>query len=577
MTLAPARASHEQDCLSYLEDSYPLLVEPFLQELETARSATLELLVLGLLREGLAPVQGKLARLGRATVQVSEFGFGRFQLQSPVSAAGFKLQAASQLIELLEDETPFYLWDRLAKELDNGACNLALARAFAVSKRDQLRPFGYRDYFEYVLDQKRKQPTLDRALLSESLCIDGHNLHPCAKTRLDLDPEALVAGSAEMVGRPRLGLLSAEPWLVRSSGLEPAQLMGQVFGPLPVETGRIPLPVHQWQAETVLPRLGHELAQGVLRRENWSQECRSLASFRTVAVSPSHRLKVSVSSQMTSTQRCISPQTVLNGPRVSALMEQLSPQIGHRFVPLPELGGLCLQTHEDQERLLNCLVRAGLEPFLEDDEVPVTACSLTANSPVGVGSLLEQAARPDPLGFLKAYAELVIPPHLTLLSAFGLTLEAHLQNCIVTFKKRQPYRLFVRDWGGIRLYRPRLEERGFSLELEPGSVTEAKSLEAARDKLYYCLFQAHIGEVVFHLVRRFGLKEARCWNPIQTVIDTTFDRLEGGARPEWARADRQALAQPTLRHKALTLMRLHPEPGDRYVRVKNPLAGQDYL
>ena len=61
------------------------------------------------------------------------------------------------------------------------------------------------------------------------------------------------------------------------------------------------------------------------------------------------------------------------------------------------------------------------------------------------------------LGWLEAYARLLLPPVLGLATRHGIGLEAHLQNCVPTFVEGRPHRLALRDLAGMRLYPGRLE------------------------------------------------------------------------------------------------------------------------
>ncbi|MGE0493966.1 MAG: IucA/IucC family siderophore biosynthesis protein [Vulcanimicrobiota bacterium] len=574
-------SSEEQQRLEYLQANDPTLAPIFLEQLPGAHADTLKRLAGSLLREGFAgePLAGLSdCRLGAVTIeQVEGFALGRNRILGRIRAGGRELTTPLELIASVRTNQPGLQWDQLALELENGAANLALARAFWQRRAHGLADLGCSDYFELV-ERLAQDPGFDRALFSETLCIEGHNLHPCAKTRLDLDPRALMEGSAELEGRPTIGLFSADPGRVEWAGIEPPrQLLEEVLGPLP-GGDRWPLPVHRWQQQTVLPSLAADLEVGDLRLEDWQREVRSTASFRTLAVSAGYRLKLSVSSQMTSTQRCISPQTTLNGPAVSRLLNGLRCELGADFVPLAELAGLHYRPHQASPRLLNCIVREGTDPKLAPGEIPIACCSLTSQAPTGSGSLLEQAVARHgrgPVAFMADYAQLIVPPHLTLLCGFGLALEAHLQNCIVAFDQGRPSRLLALDWGGIRAFAPRLSARGLALPLAPGSVTISPTLEAARDKLFYCLYQAHLGEIVLHLAERFELDETLLWAEVHQVSARHLARLERDPRCRaWVRTDREALYAPRLKHKALTRMRLAPAADYHYVPVTNPLFRQ---
>jgi siderophore synthetase component len=172
----------------------------------------------------------------------------------------------------------------------------------------------------------------------------------------------------------------------------------------------------------------------------------------------------------------------------------------------------------------------------------------------------------DPAAWLDAYARLLLPPLLRL-TARGVALEAHLQNCLPTFVAGVPHRLAVRDFAGLRLHLPRLTAQGLTLNLWPSSVIGTTDEDVLRAKIGYTALQAHLGEVVIQLGAAFGLDEGRAWRAVRAVVDETYEGL--GDDPA-ARRDHAALTAPMVPHKALVRMRL-AGAGDEYLPVRNPL------
>ena len=163
----------------------------------------------------------------------------------------------------------------------------------------------------------------------------------------------------------------------------------------------------------------------------------------------------------------------------------------------------------------------------------------------------------EPPGWLREYAELLLPPLLRL-TARGVALEAHLQNCLPTFVDGRPHRLVLRDFAGLRLHLPRLAAAGHEIALWPGSVVGTADPELFRAKIGYTAFQAHLGELVIRL-GPLGLAERDAWRIVRDVVDAhcTGD-------------DHAAFTAPLVAHKALVRMRLSGE-GDVYIPVRNPL------
>jgi siderophore synthetase component len=173
------------------------------------------------------------------------------------------------------------------------------------------------------------------------------------------------------------------------------------------------------------------------------------------------------------------------------------------------------------------------------------------------------------------YARLLLPPLLRLAAGYGIALEAHLQNCVPTFLRGVPHRLALRDFAGLRLYRPRLAARGVELALWPGSVVGTDDPDVLLAKLAYTALQANLGELVVRLVGSHALDEPAAWRRVRAVVDQVYGELRAdpgapaGVRAA-ARADHAFLTAPTVPHKALVRMRM-AGAGDAYVPVPNPL------
>lgn len=447
---------------------------------------------------------------------------------------------------------PDWDWPTLALEIDNAVANLALILAHRKMNLEAASPW------------QRLKVAEDSLQSSESLCLGGHNLHPCARTRLGIDVQGLLSGAAELGGQPTLRLVSlAEElagWTTAKPEQSPNDYARNLFPGLKPEVGRVYLLAHEWQCDHVVPNLyADELASGELRLEDETIVGRATAAFRTVILSEEWTSKVSIGSQMTSTTRCISHQTALNGPRITALLQELQ-----RVVPgyeiLEESCGVHFRSTDSRKsRNLTCLYRRSLASVLEPGEIAVSGASLTTV----LGEILTEFEG-GAEEFFDEYLCLVLPPHLRLFSEYGIALEAHLQNCIVTFRRARPYRLFLRDWGGLRIDMERLHQAGYSVELAADSLTEAKSLHSAREKLVYCLFRAHIEELVNCVSREGGVSTSALWTQARDHLTALYEDID---RPE----DLATFLSPTWNLKALTRMRLQPDQGYIYVEHPNPL------
>ncbi|GAB7045240.1 IucA/IucC family protein [Catenuloplanes indicus] len=410
----------------------------------------------------------------------------------------------------------------------------------------------------------------EAALAYERLAITGHNLHPCGRTRLGWDVPDLLAHDLETPGTT-----------LRFVAVRRDLLTGRLEHPdlPPAPDGYAVQPVHAWQWDAVVRhRYAHLLDDGALLPLDGELPVSPTAALRTVLLPPGpdgarHYLKVSLDIQVTSTRRSISVASTQNGPVLSALLHTLTGDDpdGHRLLLLAETAGTAVL---EAGRDLAAILRRGIDHRLADGETVVPGSALAATDPATGRTVLAGLADAYPgsaLDFVEDYARLLLPVPLRLAARHGIALEAHLQNCLPTFRHGRPYRLVLRDFAGLRLHRPRLVASGIDLPLWPGSVTATDDDATMRAKIGYTALQAHLGEIIVQLTRSHALDEAAAWRRVRAVVDEVYDGLRGGPRPVPAAAgDHAALTAPLVPHKALVRMRL-AGAGDVHHPVRNPL------
>jgi siderophore synthetase component len=385
-----------------------------------------------------------------------------------------------------------------------------------------------------------------RAIGLERLAVAGHNLHPCGRTRLGWDTSDVLAHDLE-TEKTTLGFVAVRDEL---------HVGDDVFPEVAAPGGYRVQPVHPWQRDRVLPeRYAGLLADGSLRILDDEIDAVPTAALRTLLLPPAadgrrDYLKVSLDIQVTSTRRSISMASTRNGPAVSRLLERLlaDDPDRDRLLLMAETAGAAVPVGSGRD--LSAIRRDGLTGRLRPGERAVPGGALPF--------LLGELVTGDPGQWLREYAELLLPPLLRL-TARGVALEAHLQNCLPTFVGGRPHRLALRDFAGLRLHRPRLAAAGQEIGLWPGSVVGTDDLAVLRSKIGYTAFQAHLGELVIRLGESHGLAEDRAWRIVREVVDasTTGD-------------DHAFFTAPRMPHKALVRMRL-AGGGDLYIPVRNPL------
>lgn len=606
-------SSDEARILAALDAVAPALKEPFRAALPQARRTTLLRLAAALVREGV----GSVAALALPIAE--RHAFGRVTVDARL-AARYPHAATLLAAVAASTEAPDMDWAGFAHELENASANQALAYAHWEARKQALRDgsFGASDTLSYVQARKQAEPTFNTSLFFEQLCVEGHNLHPSAKTKLDMAPDDVLRYSPEFEGAPELRLVA-----IRRENAAWAALDGQtpnrlVFASHPgleavirreLEAKGLTLdevvlaPLHPWQATHALEAIyGDDLRAGrLLLLEQARIPSFATTSFRTVVpagASGAHALKVAVNSQMTSTVRSISVQSTQNAPRMTRLIRQVlaqEPTIAETFAPVCELGGVSFRPDPREAdparrtlklRNLSAIWREDVEAQLRPGEVAVTGSALYAESPFSgkpvVLELLEAFAASSgeadlqaaAIAFLDRYARICLSGYLTFMVRYGIALEGHLQNSVPIFADGRPVRLLFRDWGGVRIYAPRLARHGLTADLYPDSVTIALRLTEMQNKLFNTVYQNHLAELVLLLSAHAGVSEDLLWRRIHAVSSEILESLE--SRPEDApavRADRAAMYRPMVEHKALATMRLRPDhKGYCYVSVPNPLA-----
>jgi len=496
----------------------PDLVDAYLQALPAAADAVGRRLRAALIREDLTPDTGGGHR----------HAFHRVEFDS----AG-----ADDPVALLPDALPGNAAG-FAAELRNAVINLAVATA---------RP-GRVD----AADPDAEAVNLER------LAVAGHNLHPCGRTRLGWDTTDVLAYDLE-AGRTTIGFVAVRADTHLGDDVGAALRLAYPELPAPPPGYRLQ-PVHPWQRDN---RFAGLVADGVLRLVDAELPAAPTAALRTLLLPAGadgrrHYAKVSLDIQVTSTRRSISVASTRNGPAISTLLHSLvaDDPDASRILLMAETAGAAVPAGTGRD--VAAILRDGLTGRLAVGERAVPGGAL----PFLLGALVEESGL-GPRAWLNAYAKLLLPPLLRL-TARGVALEAHLQNCLPTFVGGRPHRLGVRDFAGLRLHPGRLAAAGRQVALWPGSVVGTADETVLRAKIGYTAIQAHLGELIIALGATHALDEAAAWRTVRAVVDETYDALPG------ARADHAAFTAPTVPHKALVRMRLLGG-GDAYLDVENPL------
>jgi siderophore synthetase component len=295
--------------------------------------------------------------------------------------------------------------------------------------------------------------------------------------------------------------------------------------------------------------------------------------------------------------RTISPQSAHNGPLVSGILREVQQRergFGGKFLITEERAGVYYDpsdeslTREERTTLNKNLVaifRENLEDHVGADETAMPGSALLAESPLSgkpiALELIEQFAQEQgilsleeaALRWIELYAEMALPGFLTIMSRYGISLEGHLQNSVPVFRNGSPVRMILRDFGGVRMLRERLAKQGLLRDFLAGSITIKDDLQDVRAKIFYPVFQNHLGELITTIVRALGIEEERLWRPVAEVSRAVYAELKRDERiAQQAAEDEAALFAERIDLKAMTTMRLLGEfTTYAFAEVPNPL------
>ncbi|HEY9474528.1 MAG TPA: IucA/IucC family protein [Mycobacteriales bacterium] len=461
---------------------------------------------------------------------------------------------------------------RLSDELADSVANLAMALVAG----------------QHRADGRYLDPGSDPLPFFEQAVLEGHPLHPCCRTRSGMTPEDLLDCAPEwapVVSLPVLAVRrdhhSGRGDLTRLLCAEHPGLAAVARATLADPDRYALLPVHPWQLrEVLLSRYADAFARGTLTvLPQVGIEAHPLMSLRTLApvgVGAACHLKTAMDVQMTSAVRTVSSAAVHNGPVLSVLLAEIDRREGGwggRFALLAEPASGCyVDPEHGPSASLAALAREPADRHLWPREIPVPVAALSARSPAGDAPLVIEAMRTVGVGaasWLDGYCRLLLPPLLTLLTRWGVALEAHGQNTLVVLRDGRPVRVLYRDLGGIRISPRRLARHGLTPVLRGDLPVDDP--DELRTKLIASLVSTQLAELVAVLAEWTGTGRAALWGVVAAACRDACAEL--GGEPE-AAADQRALLGDTLPTKAMLGMRLAAAPtADRWVFSPNPLAG----
>lgn len=519
----------------------------------------------------------------------------------------FPSRLLTLLCPLLEPSPPPEVEQRLVLELDDCLANATLCQAFHLGWSRHLGEHAKREGSTTLLPWLRITRTLENpTALLEQWGAQGHPWHPDFKTKLGLGTAQVIALSPEFEARVPVVLCALHRQTAHVETLANTQeyvSWWQAHFPLATEqliehlcerglspADYLPVPVHPWQADELLPgEFAQEIADNLLVMTRIvAFNGHPTLSFRTLmpegnATSPMVKLPVAL--RLTSVQRTLSPRSARMGPRVSALLLNMlgqEPEISKRLNIVPERIGVHYspQPSDDQHsRHLAVLFRDNPASLLQPGEMAVPVGSLFSLDEYGHPLLRQWVAlaegADDPqamLRFFQDYLSIAVPSLLGLYLLYGVALEAHQQNSFMVMDAAgRLSRLLIRDFGDIRIHRHTLHRQGLDLQLHDPQMTVYDDAGFVRDKLLHTTFMCHLGELILLCSRHWGQPEGPLWDLLAAHIHTCFDALRDRVDPQRWLTERAALLEEDWPAKSFMRMRLLDSAVDIVGRLNNPL------
>lgn len=630
----------ERKVQTYLRESHPKLEDIFVKKLTPSRKSIMNRLLQALIRENLLLsktvafnrdgekeiLQITIGPTERITVPVVRFSGSRFEIEEEMllweSDQIVTISSPDELLDYLIKKNMIKIsnesFDRFSQELRNSVANYALALTGAEMRKSKLKKeadkHAIHSSLQWVEHQLKNDSFFSPLSFYEQWVVDGHTLHPCSKTKFGLDVSDVIAYSPEWEARPGLKMAAVHKshcHITSVYGKPPSEWLAQEYPDLLVKAKRQLedlhvqaeeyewIIVHPWQFEHTIPQLfSEEISRNeIILIQEGEIPAYSLVSFRTFAPLASreekkHHIKTAVNIQMTSAVRTVSPQSTVNGPKLSKILSEIQQrerELAQYFAMVEDRIGIYFQSSDPKDvrgKQLAAIFRENPENRVGKGEISLPGVALLAQSPITerpvivelIEHFMETSSVTDMTEaaeeFMKEYAHICATGFLTLLCRYGISLEGHLQNSVAVFRDGKPVRMIVRDYGGIRIFKERLLNQRF----EAGSVSfeapiETNHLEEARRVLSHAVFQNHLGEMITCLVRELPVSEEKLWRAVRLSFERVFRQLKEDTNiKEAVMNDEAYFFGANMDLKALMSMRIYDEASSyEFVKISNPL------
>ncbi|WP_368936662.1 IucA/IucC family siderophore biosynthesis protein [Bacillus sp. SH8-8] len=510
--------------------------------------------------------------------------------------------------------------DIFRKEIGSSVANMALAMAYQKISQQRFKKLSNLkngcDTITLLKEIARENSLFDKSMFFEEMCVTGHQQHPCTKSKGELSIEEVLRYSPEFKNKVEISFVALhkevtlinssiemrdvnEIWFNEYPGLQTAFYNSCQKNKVKIEEFVL-IPVHPWQKEHTIPEMySEEFSNGfIIHIDDFILDTRPTLSFRTVSpvlIQNHYHLKLPVNVQMTSAIRTISPNSIKNGPEISRILKKIlgiEQNFNDKFEVAEEIIGIRYGVlnkpdtdNFEKNKNLSVLIRENPNKLLKENEVAIIAAALYNQSPISekplVCEIIENYisthkfnnSQEGIIEFFTKYVTVLLNGVLPLMTRYGIGLEAHLQNSIIVFNRDEPIKVIMRDLGGVRIDKNRLEKQGFTGDYYKNSVTIVESPIEVQKKVIHTAFQSHIGELTLHLSRHYKINESNLWCIVKDISLSVFSELkkDNNLKNE-VETDMKAIFAPSIETKALTVMRLNGHITNYdYLSILNPL------
>jgi len=559
-----------------------------------------------------------LPRLHKTIVidQVRRSSLQKFKMKGVVKLAANDQTVAltdlhyllSLLTTELQDSIEPVQWQVFLDEMDNCAVHDALSVKHMKKYNEHLAQIIQQSGQSTLIDFLRTHYSAEQQVLFfEQWAASGHPYHPCHKTKLGFNQQAVLKFSPEFNQDITLHVAALAKTAAHTASLDEALDYSAWFAQqfpqqwLAYQTklsqhnlsssDYLPMFIHPWQYENVVKQLFASLltAKQLLVFTDIGLLTKASSSFRTLIAKEAGgkpHIKLPVAVHSTSTLRTVSPASVRNGPACSKIIRAILAKESNisRYCKLAEdICGVHIAGYEsDIARHLSVLYRENPAAYVNDKQMPMMVAALFETSPASklplfiellhnaVGKELSAAK-----AYFDSYCAVKLQAFLDFLLLYGIALDAHQQNTLTVFEEDKPVFMITRDLGDIRIHTPTFKQAGLQFDAYPSAIMTDDADEVTK-KFLHCVIQYHLGELVVVLAEHYQVPEVEFWRIVKDNILKRFAAVQDRISAERFQQVCDVIFAENLKLKGLMRMRMENQNTKySYIDFNNPLRTED--